>query len=124
MRKIAILIVSGKVQAIEFKPKKGDNLWKNSVKYKNCSKIHYHGKEWHGNMMHIISEYFKCKGFKIATEPTLHYGRADLGVYSDNPLFIEIGTVSLFKLWCNLSAMENTTLLLAPSEQCLIEFKT
>lgn len=41
-----------------------------------------------------------------------------------SPLYIEIDTVLLFKLWYNLSTMKNTTFLIIPSENKLIEFKT
>lgn len=58
-------------------------------------------------------------------EPILNYGRADLGVYlkQNKILYVEIGTVSLFKLWYNFSTMKNVTFLLIPSENYAIEFK-
>jgi hypothetical protein len=76
-------------------------------------------------MMNVISEYFKLQDCKVVSEPILNYGRADLGIYprSNEALYIEIGTVSLFKLWYNLSTMKNVTFLLIPSENYAIEFK-
>jgi integrase len=126
LRKIAILIVSGKVKAVEFI---GDNenkdLWDNLTRNKNLNKINRHGELWHKKMMDVIHEYFKLRNYKIILEPVLNYGRADLGIYSDNnPLFVEVGTVSLFKLWYNLSVMKNVTFLIIPSENQVIELST
>ena len=68
-------------------------------------------------MMDTIYEYFKILGDKVVLEPTLNYGRADLGVISNSNnknIYIEVDTVSLFKLWYNLSTMKNTTFLVVP----------
>jgi len=67
--------------------------------------------------MDTIYEYFKILGDKVVLEPTLNYGRADLGVISNSNnknIYIEVDTVSLFKLWYNLSTMKNTTFLVVP----------
>jgi hypothetical protein len=120
-RKLAILIVNGKVKATEFRTKNGKDLWNNTI----GKKINKHGKEWHRKMMGVISEYFRKQNYKVISEPTTNYGRADLGVYSNskNTIYIEVGTISLFKLWYNLSTMENITFLLIPSKEYAIEFK-
>lgn len=125
LRKIAILIVSGKVKVTELKAINNNNLWNDLTKRENFQKINRHGKEWHRRMMDVISEYFETKDCKIFAEPILNYGRADLGVYlkSSNPLYVEIGTVSLFKLWYNFSTARNASFLLVPSEKHAIEFK-
>lgn len=121
-RKLAILIVSGKIKATEFRPKNRKDLWNNII----GKKVNRHGKEWHRKMMGVVSEYFKKQNYKVILEPTLNYGRADLEVYlnSKNATYIEIGTVSLFKLWYNLSTMRNVTFLIVPFEEYAIEFKT
>ena len=124
-RKIAILITAGKVQTIEFKAEKDKDLWNNLTKRLNINKVNRHGQEWHKKMMDVIYEYFKSQNCKAVLEPTLNYGRADLAIYSNlnNPLFIEVDTVSLFKLWYNLSTMRNVNFLIVPSENRVIEFR-
>ena len=128
LRKIAILIASGKINAVEYQTKNNDNLWNNLTKIKNLKsrKLIRHGKEWHKKMMNVINEYFELQNYKVIIEPTLNYGRADLGIYLDSNtfLFVEIDTVSLFKLWYNLSTMKNVTFLIIPSEDKIIEFQT
>jgi len=124
-RKLAILIVSGKVIVTEFKAKNRKDLWNSITKQEELLDISRHGKEWHWKMMDVISSYFRARNYKVTLEPTLNYGRADLGIYP-NPkeaIYIEVGTVSLFKLWYNLSTMRDITFLLVPSEEYAIEFK-
>lgn len=128
LRKIAILIVSGKVGATEFISDNGNkDLWDNLTENKNLAKISRHGRIWHKKMMDVIHEYFKLQDYKIIQEPILNYGRADLGIRSNNnpsnPIYIEVGTVSLFKLWCNLSIMKIATFLIIPNENKVIELK-
>lgn len=126
LRKIAILTVSGSVGVIEFVSDNKDILG-NLTGNKNLNKVSRHGQVWHKKMMDVIYEYFKLRNYKIILEPVLNYGRADLEIYSnnnDNHLYIEVGTVSLFKLWYNLSTMKNTTFLIIPSENKVIEFNT
>ena len=55
LRKIAILIVSGKVKATEFRAEKGKDLWNNLTEKQNLIKISYHGQEWHKKMIDAIS---------------------------------------------------------------------
>jgi len=124
LRKIAILITGGKVKATEFQFKNGD-LWNNLTNNLNLKKISRHGEEWHRKMMDVISNYFMARNYEVNFEPILPYGRADLGIFmkSREPLYVEIDTVSLFKLWYNLSTMKDVTFLLIPSENYAIEFK-
>lgn len=127
LRKIAILIISGKVKADEFiADKENKDLWDNLTENKDLNQISRHGQTWHKKIMDVIHEYFKSRNYKIIQEPLLHYGRADLGVYlnNNNLLYVEIGTVSLFKLWYNLSVMKNTTFLIVPAENQVIELTT
>ena len=57
-------------------------------------------------------------------EPVLNYGRADLEVCSNlnETIYVEIGTILLFKLWYNLSTMKNVTFLIIPFENSIIKF--
>jgi integrase/recombinase XerD len=127
LRKIAILIVSGKVKTTKFKITQNKKLWDIS-NVQNIKIINKHGQEWHRKMMTVVSKYFENKNYKIRLEPNLNYGRADLGVYSrQNPkefFYIEIGTVSIYKLWYNFSTMKNAIFLIIPFEEYFIEFRT
>lgn len=120
-RKLAILIVSGEIEAIEVKSK-NNNLW--PVKINKGNKI-YHGKYWHRKMMNTILAYFKTQKYKVELEPFLNYGRADLGIYQNltKNIYVEVGTISLYKLWYNLSTMKNTTFLIVSSEEKIIELR-
>ncbi len=126
LRKIAILIASGRVIAVELIAENNKDLWNSHTEKSNFKKVSRYGRGWHKKMMDVIYEYFKSRGCKVALEPILNYGRADLEIYSslNNSLFIEVGTVSLFKLWYNLSTMKNVSFLVIPSENNAIEFKT
>jgi len=126
LRKIAILIISGKVGATEIRAEENKDLWNNLTENMNFKKTSRHGEEWHRKMMDVIYEYFKLQNYKIVFEPILNYGRADLGVYSklNKTLYIEVDTVSLFKLWYNFSTMKNATFLIILSENKVIEFNT
>lgn len=126
LRKIAILIASGRVMAVEFMAENNKDLWDNPTGKSDFKKISRHGQEWHKKMMDVIYDYFRTRGGKIITEPSLNYGRADLGIYSkpNKSIYIEVDTVSLFKLWYNLVTMKNVVFLIVPSENKLLEFKT
>ncbi len=127
LRKLSILIVSGKIRATELKGQKNNDLWNNLTKEKNIQKLSEHGKDWHKKMINIVHHYFTSQNYKLVViEPVLNYGRADLGVFSDfsKPIYIEIGTVSLYKLWYNFLTMKNTKFLLVFSEEYAIEFET
>ncbi|MDO8601226.1 MAG: hypothetical protein Q7R46_00930 [bacterium] len=124
LRKIAILLISGKVTATEIsKSSKSKGFWiENNLKNKKL-KI-YHGSDWHREMMEKIENHFSSQGFDVIREPTLQWGRADLGVYKkgERDLLIEVGTTSLFKFWLNLEKMKNTTYLIVPNDEKIIEF--
>jgi len=124
LRKIAILTVSGKVKAREIKralPLK--SFWiKNSKNSKNIRISH--GGDWHSKTMEKIESHFLLQNYQVIREPTLHWGRADLGAFKRNKqdLYIEVGTTSFFKLWINLQTMKNFTYLIVPNDDKLIEF--
>lgn len=118
-RKIAILILSGKIKAKDIKS--SVPLWG-----KNSSFVlgKFHGKDWHSGMMRLLASYFKSLEYEVAIEPNLNFGRADLGVYKEGEraLFIEVGTVSISKLLFNLKSMEDTVILLVLSLNHAVEF--
>jgi hypothetical protein len=127
IREIAILIVRGKIKATEIKkiaPLK--NFWTETKIKKNRQKLPKmrHGKDWHRETMEQIEHHFISRNYIIDREPNLYWGRADLGVSKKNKqnLYIEVGTISLFKLLINLKMMENSIYLIVPSDDKLIEF--
>jgi len=123
LRKIAILIVSGKVEANNIeKAKELKSFWLEQND-QNLKKV-YHGKDWHNETMGKIENHFLQQGFDVLREPTLQWGRADLGVYKkeEPDLLIEIGTTSLFKLWLNLAKMQKFIYLIVPNDEELLEF--
>lgn len=122
LRKLAILIVSGKIKARKIKFEQLP--WENDPElYKN----HIHGEEWHRKMMNAATNYFKKDEFQTSLEPMLNLGRADVGVLLGSlksTIYIEIGTTSFYKLLYNLLTMENSIFLIIPAEEYMIEFKT
>jgi len=126
LRKMVILIVSGTVTATEFMAKDNNDLWSDDLKEWGFKKISRHGQKWHRKMMDEIYNYFKKQGGKVIMEPSLNCGRADLGIYFKRGpnIYIEVDTVSLFKLWYNLMTMKNAVFLIVPSENKILEFKT
>lgn len=122
LRKLAILIVSGKINAKKIKFEQlpwGDNF--------EANENHRHGEEWHRKMMNVTANYFRKNGYQTSLEPILNFGRADLGVFSKtlkSPIYAEIGTTSLYKLLYNLLTIKNSIFLIIPTEEYMIEFRT
>lgn len=127
LRKIAVLIISGKVYAKEIrKSPLLESFWVNKSKHpkqKKRPKI-THGADWHANTMKKIENHFLYQKCEVEREPNLYWGRSDLGVYKSGTenLYIEVGTTSLFKLLINLNMMRNCMYLIVPDNQKLIEF--
>jgi hypothetical protein len=123
-RKIALLIVTGKIKAKEFIARDGHDLWDDLTQKHGIKGLARHGGSWHKKMMDVITEYFENQGFEIIPEPFLNKGRADLGIYKDGhmDLFVEVGTTSAYKLWWNLQMLTNSKILLVPDEKRAIEF--
>ncbi len=127
LRRIAILIVSGKIKTREItkSPLLKDFWIDKKINIKNSPKMH-HGSDWHKETMGKIENHFLCLGFKVVREPDVSGGRADLGVFKKGKqnLYIEVGTTSLFKLWLNLERkkLQNFTYLIVPNDDKLIEF--
>jgi len=123
-RKMALLIITGKIRAKEFIARDGHDLWDNLTQKHGIKKSARHGGSWHRRMMDVITEYFKDEGFEVIPEPFLNKGRADLGIYKDGypNLFAEVGTVSPYKLWWNLQMLTNAKILIVPDDKRAIEF--
>jgi len=123
-RKIALLIVTGKIKAKEFIARDGHDLWDDLTQRHGIKISARHGGSWHKKMMDVITEYFANQGFEVIPEPFLNKGRADLGIYKDGhmDLFVEVGTTSAYKLWWNLQMLMNSKILLVPDEKRAIEF--
>ncbi len=131
IRRIAILIIAGKVRAKDISRSKSSMLkdfWidykNNKNKIENKTKI-FHGSDWHKEKMKTIENHFLNLGFKVVREPVMHQGRADLGVFQKGTpnLFIEVGTTSFYKLWLNLATKGNFVYLIVPNDEKIIEFK-
>jgi hypothetical protein len=123
MRRISVLIVSGAVKTTEInKSSELQSFWTQNNQ-ENSQKI-YHGSDWHRTTMGDVENHFRAQGCEVIREPTLHWGRADLGVYKqgEKDLFIEIGTTSLFKLYINLKEMRHFIYLIVPRDNYLVEF--
>lgn len=125
-RKIALLIIQGKVKAKEIKAKGIIDLWDGLTAKTDTLKTEKHGGDWHRTMMSVLKKYFSTQGYEITIEPNLNNGRADLGVFKDGEknLYIEVDTVSIYKLWVNLQTMKNCKILIVPSEDKVVEFET
>lgn len=125
LRRIAIMIISGGVQATEIT--KGPSLkgfWDGKIVH-NKKLGRYRGGDWHRETIAIIENHFLRRGYKIVLEPDLQQGRADLLASKKNEpdLYIEVGTItSFFKLWMNLKRMKKRIYLIAPNDDKLIEF--
>lgn len=120
-RRIAVLIVSGKIKVKEIDSKK---LWSDMESSIIKEKNKKHGGEWHNNTIKVISKYFKNQNYKIESEPRLNYGNADLLVYKNGEknIYVEVGSVSLYKLLYNLETMKDVDLMIVPKDNYLIEF--
>jgi hypothetical protein len=123
-RKIALLIITGRITAKEFIARDGHDLWDDLSQKHGIKKSARHGGVWHRKMMDLLTEYFANQGFEVIPEPFLSQGRADLGIYKDGytDLFVEVGTISPYKLWWNLQMLTNSKILLVPDEKRVIEF--
>jgi len=125
IRNIAILIVTGQIKATQINRKSPlESFWINDPKIKRKQKKIHHGQDWHRETMEKIENHFFSKNYEVIREPTMFWGRADLGVYKKGKpnLSIEVGTTSFFKLLANLKQPGNYTYLIVPSDDKLIEF--
>ena len=122
-RRIAILILSGKIRAKQINRKDPlKSFWLAKKRDKKGVKIH--GEEWHSQTMNQIEDHFIKQRYEVIREPNLHWGRADLGVYKKRKptIFVEVGTTSFAKLWFNLATKEKFVYLIVPDDDKIIEF--
>lgn len=119
-RQIAILIVSGKIKMTKI-VYTNNEIWQENKYTKPLTLRKQHGASWHNSLIRIIESYFNQNKYKIKLEPDMYYGRADLGVPSLN-LFIEVGTINLYKLYNNLINMADCRIIIVPENNYLIEF--
>jgi len=121
LRKLATLIVGGKIRAIKLN---NFNLKNNS---KEIPKISKHGKEWHQEVISIINKSLSSKNYKTSIEPILAQGRADLVAKpqksNSKTIYVEVGSVSFYKLWYNLSTLQGINLLIITNENKVIILK-
>lgn len=123
IRRIAILILSGKIKAKQINRKAPLNsLWLG--KKRNKKGVKTHGTEWHSQTMNQIEDHFIKQGHEVVREPNLHWGRADLGAHKKGrpSIFIEVGTTSFSKLWLNLATKGIFVYLIVPDDDKIIEF--
>ena len=123
-RKIALLIITGRITAKELIARDGHDLWDDLTQKRGIKGSARHGGSWHKKMMDVITEYFEKQEFEVIPEPFLSQGRADLGIYKDGytDLSVEVGTISPYKLWWNLQMLINSKILIVPDEKRAIEF--
>ncbi|MBU2540007.1 phage integrase N-terminal SAM-like domain-containing protein [Patescibacteria group bacterium] len=125
-RKIAILIISGRIKASESSL---SDFFQNKHLIVSANNISgRHGADWHKKMMTLMANNFHIfiQKKNIVVEPITNYGRADLGYFPNigKPIYVEVGTVSLFKVWYNLMTMKNCVFFLIPNDDIIIKFET
>lgn len=123
-RRIAILIVKGNIHAKEINSL-NNKLWGEKPLSAVTTPHSHHGAQWHKSMMGLLKEYFDDVGGTVSDLPHLTHGTADLLVNFQNksPLFVEVGTVSPYKLMVNLESMQNADFLIVPRQNLAIEFQ-
>lgn len=119
-RLLASLLVSGniKVHLIKYQD---DSFWNKNGLILNKNNNKDHGAFWHSSKIKLIKKYFEINGFTAENEPQLFYGRCDLGI-SKLKVFIEVGTINLYKLYLNLLNMKEGRILLVTSDSATLEF--
>ena len=83
-RKIALLIINGRITAQELVARDGHDLWDDLTKKHGIKKSARYGGVWHRKMMNVLTEYFAKQGFEVITEPFFSQGHANLGIYKDD----------------------------------------
>jgi len=121
-RQIALMIISGKVRITKIEFKNKNILGINNFNFNAIRSLEKkHGADWHDSSIQKLHQYFQNNNVQTTSEPNLHYGRADLGV-PELKIFIEVGTVNLYKLYYNLSYLSGCKILLIPVDFYAIEF--
>jgi hypothetical protein len=115
-RQLALLLMTKdiKVKKVEFQK----NILPDDYEFKKEKK---HGADWHNKKIENIGHYFVSNGYEVHNEPNLFLGKSDLYIPYFS-LFIEVGTVGLYKLFYNLLKMEKCKFHIIPNDTYLIEF--
>lgn len=113
-RKIAILILKKRVKIKKI-------YIKNNFVVEE-DKILKHGSFWHNSFIENIDTFFIKNNYKTEKEPYLFCGRADLLIPKLN-LYIEVGTINVYKLLCNINKMNNCIIHIVPSNDYFLEIK-
>ena len=119
-RDISILVLSGKI-ILNTINDSNNLIWGVTKSINNDDLNKKHGADWHNDKINSIKKYFQTNNYQTEIEPLLFFGRADLGIPKIK-IFIEVGTVNLYKLYYNLLNMHNCRLLIVPSNNSIIEF--
>lgn len=121
LRKIATLMAT---EIVAYEKIPVQKVWPGFSFNSNGESASRQGKHWHRHTIDFVAQYLKRVGSDITFEPRLSYGRADIAITEKNAAtYIEVGTVSLFKIWYNLMVMPSVVFILIPSEEYIIKFK-
>jgi len=120
-RIMAILIVSGRVKATEFSF--DINTFLKLNEFENFDNK-MHGSDWHDSVIKNLSIYFNDLGFDVKKDqPALFYGYADILILKNKRMiYIEVDTVSIFKLCINLLSMNDICIINIKSDK-IIKFE-
>ncbi|HEY4514217.1 MAG TPA: hypothetical protein VJH69_02735 [Candidatus Paceibacterota bacterium] len=127
LRHLSISIVRGYIRARQYTSKEMNGLWTdNKIRLALENSSERHGGEWHRAMLALIKRHFLDQGYTVSNEPSLMYGRADLGAYKKDHqnIYIEVGSTSLYKTWINMHATPDCIFLFVPTVYCALEFST
>lgn len=119
-RILATFVVSGRIKVSKINYH-NDSIWNRNLLSLESNEAKKHGAFWHDSKINIIKEYFEINKFKTQSEAKLFYGRCDLSV-SYLKIFIEVGTINLYKLYLNLLNMKKCRILLVLNDSSLLEF--
>ncbi len=116
-RKIAILVLSKKIKIVKinFENKLDFNFKTDQEKNKQ-------GSHWHNSIIENINIFLKNKNLETEKEPKMFFGRADLFV-KKKKLYIEVGTINIYKLLCNINNMKDCCIHILSNEKNLVEIK-
>ncbi len=116
LRQIALAILT---RNISIKKVKINKKIKDLVKNKN---IKAHGSGWHNNFILVIEEYLKERSVQSIREANLYFGRSDVYLPSLK-LYLEVGTISLYKLFINILNMKDCLIHIIPNDEYFLEIK-
>jgi hypothetical protein len=119
-RILATFVISGRIKVREVNYH-DDSIWGRNHLVLEFNEAKKHGAFWHDSKINIIKKYFETNKFKTQSETKLFYGRCDLSI-PDLKVFIEVGTINLYKLYLNLLNMKKCQILLVLSDSSLLEF--